>query len=299
MSPLQAWWLAIRPRTLPAATAPVLVGAAHAYRVGKFQIGPALAALVGALLIQIVSNLANDYFDFKKGADTEERLGPTRVTQAGLISERAVLCGLSVCIALAVAVGLYLVWVGGWPIVAIGLLSLICAVAYTGGPYPLGYNGLGELFVFIFFGPVAVAGTVYVQSRLWDPTAALAGVPIGLLCANILVVNNVRDFETDAKAGKRTLAVRFGRTFGERFYATDLWLAALSLVGYVVVTRAYLALLALPVLLLARPLLKAVRELRGKPLNRILGLTAQLELRFALVFAVGLVVQRLVVVGSW
>ncbi len=288
MSPFRAWWLAIRPKTLPAATAPVLVGAAHAYREAAFRAWPALAALVGALLIQIVSNLANDYFDFKKGADTEERLGPPRVTQQGIISERGVLTGLAACIALALAVGSYLVAVGGWPIVAVGLVSLVCAVAYTAGPYPLGYNGLGEIFVFVFFGPVAVAGTVYVQSLHWEPLAALAGVPIGLLCANILVVNNVRDYETDAKAGKRTLAARFGRDFGVRLYLVDLCLAILALAGYVAATRAYVAALAGLVLLMAVPLYKAVKELRGRPLNPILGKTAQLELRFALAMALGI-----------
>jgi len=293
MSPFQAWWLAIRPKTLPAATAPVLVGTAHAYREGRFAASPALAALIGALLIQIVSNLANDYFDFKKGADTEERLGPPRVTQQGLISEKGVLTGLVLCIGLALCVGAYLVLVGGWPIVAVGLVSLLCAVAYTGGPFPLGYNGLGEIFVFLFFGPVAVAGTVYVQSLAWSPAAALAGIPIGLLCANILVVNNVRDFETDAKAGKRTVAARFGRDFGVRLYAADLILAALSLAAYAIFARAYFAFAALSVLLLAVPLLRAVREQRGKPLNRILGLTAQLELRFALVMAFGVVLSKM------
>lgn len=288
MSPVQAWWLAIRPRTLPAATAPVLVGTAHAFREARFALGPALAALVGALLIQIVSNLANDYFDFKKGADTEERLGPTRVTQSGLISERGVLTGLVVCILLALLVGLYLVWVGGWPIVAVGLVSLLCAVAYTGGPYPLGYNGLGEIFVFVFFGPVAVAGTVYVQSHAWSPAALLAGVPIGLLCANILVVNNVRDFETDAKAGKRTLAVRFGRDFGVNLYLENIGLALAGLVGYSIAAHAYFALAASLVLLAARPLYRALKEQRGKPLNAILGRTAQLELLFALVMALGI-----------
>jgi 1,4-dihydroxy-2-naphthoate octaprenyltransferase len=173
----------------------------------------------------------------------------------------------------------------------VGVVSLICAIAYTGGPYPLGYNGLGEIFVFLFFGPVAVAGTVYVQSLRWEPLAALAGVPIGLLCANILVVNNVRDIETDAKVGKRTLAVRFGRRFGERLYALDLFLAALSLLAYAVAGHSLWALLASPILLLARPLLKALRELRGKPLNPILGQTAQLELRFAVAMTIGTIIS--------
>lgn len=292
MSPAQVWWLAIRPRTLPAATAPVLVGSAHAYSTGRFAPFPALAALIGALLIQIVSNLANDYFDFKKGADTEERLGPTRVTQAGLISERAVLGGLVTCVALALLVGLYLAWVGGWPVVALGLVSLVCAVAYTAGPYPLGYNGLGEIFVFLFFGPVAVVGTVYVQSLRWDPLAALAGLPIGLLCANILVVNNVRDVETDAKAGKRTLAVRFGRDFGVRLYRLNLIGAAIGLGAYALAASVGYPLLALVALAWAGPLYKALKEEQGRPLNRILGLTAQIELRFALAMALGIWASR-------
>ena len=287
-SPLQAWWLAIRPKTLPAATAPVLVGAAHAYRNGIFGAAPALAALVGALLIQIVSNLANDYFDFKKGADNEERLGPPRVTQLGLISERAVLTGLALCVGLALAVGSYLVLIGGWPIVAVGVVSLLCAVAYTGGPYPLGYNGLGEIFVFGFFGPVAVAGTVYVQSLRWEPAAFLAGVPIGLLCANILVVNNVRDWETDARAGKRTLAARFGREFGVRLYLFNLVGAAVGLVAYCLTIAAGYPLVALATLYWAVPRYRSLKEERGKSLNRVLGLTAQLELRFALAMALGI-----------
>ena len=293
MSPMQAWWLAIRPKTLPAATAPVLVGTAHAFREGRFAALPALAALVGALLIQIVSNLANDYFDFKKGADTDERLGPPRVTQQGLISERGVLTGLALCILLAVLVGCYLVWIGGWPIVAVGAASLLCALAYTAGPYPLGYNGLGEVFVFGFFGPIAVAGTVYVQSLRWEPLAALAGVPIGLLCANILVVNNVRDFETDAKAGKRTLAVRFGREFGVRLYGYNLSFANAGLVLYCNGVRSWWPMVAVIALAgSAYPLYLAVRTQRGRALNPILGKTAQLELRFALVMAFGIVVQK-------
>ena len=294
MSPLQAWWLAIRPKTLPAATAPVLVGAAHAYRAGGFQAGPALAALVGALLIQIVSNLANDYFDFKKGADNEDRLGPPRVVQQGLISEKGVLTGLALCIGLALGVGSYLVLIGGWPIVVVGLVSLLCAVAYTGGPFPLGYNGLGEIFVFVFFGPIAVAGTVYVQSLRWEPAAFLAGIPIGLLCANILVVNNVRDWETDARAGKRTLAARFGREFGVRLYAANLTLAAIVLIPLCLVEDNTYLFFGWWTLSKGMTLLRDLVRLRGKPLNAILGQTAQLELRFALVLSSALVVPTLV-----
>ena len=293
MSPFKAWWLAIRPKTLPAATAPVLVGAAHAYRTGFFGVGPALAALVGALLIQIVSNLANDYFDFKKGADTDERLGPPRVTQLGLISEKGVLTGLALCVGLALGVGSYLVLIGGWPIVLVGLVSLLCAVAYTGGPFPLGYNGLGELFVFVFFGPVAVAGTVYVQSLRWEPSAFLAGVPIGLLCANILVVNNVRDWETDRKAGKRTLAARFGRDFGVRLYDLNLGLSILGIVIYAAVSRAYLVGTAIPCFFYATLLSKAVKKKRGRDLNPVLGETARFELGVAVMMSLGIVLSQI------
>ncbi|CAN5661339.1 1,4-dihydroxy-2-naphthoate polyprenyltransferase [soil metagenome] len=294
MSPIRVWWLAIRPRTLPAATAPVLVGTAEAFRTGNMIMGPALAALVGALLIQIVSNLANDLFDFVKGADTEERLGPTRVTQAGLVSKRAIGTALLLCILLAILVGLYLVWIGGWPVVVIGVISLLCAVAYTGGPFPLGYLGLGELFVFIFFGPVAVAGTYYVQAHTFSSFAVLAGVPIGLLCANILVVNNVRDIDTDRKAGKRTLVVRLGRAFGERLYLADILLAVTALLLFSLLTKGYLALLACVVAyFVGKPLYESIRTQKGRELNPILGRTAQFELQFSLAMSLGIALSRL------
>ncbi|MDH5591004.1 MAG: 1,4-dihydroxy-2-naphthoate octaprenyltransferase [Gemmatimonadota bacterium] len=188
------WILAARPKTLPAAVAPVLVGMGLAAHHGVFDGLPAVAALVGAVLIQIATNLANDYYDYVRGGDTEERVGPTRVTLAA-----------------ALLVGVYLVQVGGWPIVIIGLASLACAVLYTGGPFPLAYHGLGDVFVFVFFGLVAVSGTYYVQGLAWPADAFLAGVGMGALNTAILVANNLRDIETDARAGKRTLAVRLGR----------------------------------------------------------------------------------------
>ncbi|RYG37718.1 1,4-dihydroxy-2-naphthoate polyprenyltransferase [bacterium] len=286
MSPVQAWLLAIRPRTLPAATAPVLVGTAQAFRDGRFNLGPAIAALVGALLIQIVSNLANDLFDFKKGADTEARVGPVRVTQAGLISQRGVGIGLVACISLAILVGCYLVWVGGWPVVAIGVVSLICAVAYTGGPFPLGYLGLGELFVFIFFGPVAVAGTYYVESLAFSWIAVLAGVPVGLLCANILVVNNVRDIETDRVAGKRTLAARFGRRFGINLYIANLAGAFLALAAIATLVQTPTPLLlGLFLGIVGVKLTRRLIEGKGGQLNPLLGATAMAELGFSLLFS--------------
>lgn len=221
------WILAARPKTLPAAAAPVLVGSALAWRAGGFRLFPAVAALVGALLIQIATNLANDYFDFVKGADTSDRVGPVRVTQAGLLSPRAVLGGLCVVLLLALLVGAYLVWIAGAPIVWIGLASLACAVAYTGGPFPLAYLGLGDLFVVVFFGLVAVGGTVFVQLLSLPPGTLWAGAGVGAVSTAILVVNNLRDIGTDARAGKRTLAVRLGVT-GTRVEYTLLWSFAVS-----------------------------------------------------------------------
>ena len=203
--------MAARPKTLAAAAAPVLIGTGLASFRGVFWPLPAAMALIGALLIQVATNLANDYYDFVRGADTAERVGPVRVTQAGLLAPSTVWRAMVVVMVAAVVVGSYLVWVGGWPILLIGVLSLVCAVAYTGGPFPLAYLGLGDLFVFVFFGLVAVAGTYWVQARALPPDALLAGVGVGALSTAILVVNNLRDLATDAQAGKRTLAVRIGR----------------------------------------------------------------------------------------
>lgn len=198
--------------------------AAH---LGGFRLLPALAALVGALLIQIATNLANDYFDFMKGADTEDRVGPVRVTQAGLVSPEAVRGAMVLSLVAALAVGVYLVQVAGTPILVVGLVSLICAVAYTGGPFPLAYHGLGDLFVFVFFGLVAVSGTVYVQLLQWLPEAVWAGAGVGAVSTALLVVNNLRDIETDRRAGKRTLAVRLGVT-GTQLQYTLLWAFAVA-----------------------------------------------------------------------
>jgi 1,4-dihydroxy-2-naphthoate octaprenyltransferase len=216
----------MRVRTLPAAAAPVFIGTGLAAFREAFDVLPALAALAGALLIQVATNLANDYYDFVRGADTDARVGPLRVTQAGLISPSAVKRGMLVALAGAFAVGVYLAWIGGWPIVVIGLASLACAVAYTGGPYPLAYHGLGDVFVFVFFGLVAVAGTYYVQALEFTAESLWAGAGVGALSTAILVVNNLRDLETDAAAGKRTLAVRIGRRPSQTEYLLLLGLAA-------------------------------------------------------------------------
>jgi len=285
------WFLAIRPRTLPAAVVPVLVGSAVAFSQGVFAPLPALAALVGALFLQIGSNLANDVYDFKKGADTAERVGPTRVTQAGLLSAKEVLTGMWTVFALATLVGVYLAWVGGWPIVAIGLSSIVAAIAYTGGPFPLGYKGLGELFVFLFFGVIAVSGTYYVQAGTLSPTAVLAGIPIGLLCANILVVNNVRDIETDRKAGKQTLAARFGRKFGVGMYLLFLCVSLGIPVG-LAASGLYAPLATLLTAPIGFGLYQRLNKLSGPPLNAVLGATAQYELLYGLVFAACLATGR-------
>ncbi|HSG07749.1 MAG TPA: 1,4-dihydroxy-2-naphthoate polyprenyltransferase [Longimicrobiales bacterium] len=231
---LRSWVLAIRPKTLTAAAAPVVVGTGLAAFHGGAAALPAAAALVGALLIQVATNLANDYYDFVRGGDTEERVGPVRVTQAGLLQPAAVKRGMLVALAAAFLVGCYLAWIGGWPIVLIGLASLACAVLYTGGPFPLAYHGLGDVFVFVFFGLVAVSGTAYVQLLAWPPDALLAGAAMGALSTAILVVNNLRDLPTDAKAGKRTLAVRLGSGGTKAEYLLMLGVAAaVPLVGWI------------------------------------------------------------------
>jgi 1,4-dihydroxy-2-naphthoate octaprenyltransferase len=203
--------MASRPKTLPAAAAPVMAGTGLAAHHGALAWGPAFAALLGAFLLQIGTNLANDYYDFVHGSDTHERVGPVRVTQAGLIPPATVKRGMVAVLGAAMLVGVYLVWVAGWPIVWIGLASVAAAVLYTGGPYPLGYHGLGEIFVFIFFGLVAVGGTYYVQALALSPDTWLLGVALGALVTDILVVNNLRDIDTDGRAGKHTMAVRLGR----------------------------------------------------------------------------------------
>lgn len=206
----RAWVVAARLPTLPAAVAPVLVGSAAAAHAGGFNLPSALAALVVALAIQVGTNYANDAADFLRGADTAGRLGPPRVTQLGLLSARTVLRGAYLCFGVAAAVGLVFVARYGWPVAVAGILAIASGLAYTGGPWPFGYHGLGELFVFVFFGVVAVAGTTYVQAGGLTALALAASVPVGLLCSAILVANNLRDIHTDRAAGKRTLAVRIG-----------------------------------------------------------------------------------------
>lgn len=225
MSRARMWFEAARPRTLPASLAPVLIGVTLAWADGAAHWPAAFAALLGAALIQIGTNYANDYYDFIKGADTAARAGPRRLTQSGLAAPRVMLRAALIAFGLATAVGVYLVARGGAPILLIGLASLLCGVIYTGGPFPLGYRGLGDVFVFAFFGPIAVAGTYWVQALEMDWRPIAAGIGPGLISTAILAVNNLRDIDTDRVADKRTLAVRLGRGFARWEYAVSMGLA--------------------------------------------------------------------------
>jgi len=289
--------LASRPKTLPAAVVPVAVGSAVALAHGGFAPGPALGALAVALLVQIGTNYANDYFDFVQGADTEERIGPTRAVQAGLMSPGQMLAATVATFTLAAVAGAYLASVAGWPLVWVGLASIAAGVWYTaGGRWSMGYLGLGDLFAFAFFGPVAVATTAYVQTLSWLPEALFASLPIGWLVTAILVVNNYRDIDTDRAAGKHTVAVRFGRTFSRAEWIV-LVAAAFAAAPLHQALRfpgsgpwVLLPLAALP---LAVPPLRALlephrRDGHGPRLNRALGQTAKLLLAYGALYALGI-----------
>jgi len=284
-----AWVLAARPATLTAAFAPVAVGTACAWRVGGFRWDAAVAALLGAFLVQIATNFANDMFDFQKGADTEARLGPTRAAQAGLLTLRQLRRGIIVTFALALGTGLYLTWIAGPTVVVIGLASIAAGLAYTGGPFPLAYNGLGDVFVMAFFGFVAVCGTTFVQALTVPEIAWAASIPVGALATAILVVNNVRDFEGDARAGKTTLVVRIGREGGVREYAFLLTVAFATPVGLFLLgwTSAWVCLPLLTIPWAIRLLRSVVRD-RGVALNQTLAATAKLLSVFGVLFAIGI-----------
>lgn len=288
-SSIHVWILAARPKTLWASIAPVIMGTAMAVADGRFHLPSALAAFFGAILIQIGTNFANDYFDFIKGADTQERLGPTRATQAGLVRPEAMKKAFIVAFGLAFLLGIYLVWRGGWPIVIIGLASIFLGVLYTATPFALGYTGLADIFVLIFFGPVAVAGTYYVQALTVTREAIIAGLAPGLISVALLTVNNLRDIEQDRKAGKKTMAVRFGKTFAQMEYVLTL-LAALFIATYLYRTeeKSIALLLVWGLLLLAYPAIKTVfRFDDARMLNGVLASTGQLLLFYSLIFAIG------------
>jgi 1,4-dihydroxy-2-naphthoate octaprenyltransferase len=284
------WLQASRPATLPAALGPVLVGLGVGTAEGSLQLGVAAACLAVALLLQVAANLSNDLFDHRSGADSADRLGPPRAAASGLLSERELAIGTVVVLVLAACFGLILVAVGGAILLVLGVLAIIAAVAYTGGPFPYGYRGLGEVAVFSFFGVVAVAGTAYLQTGSWTALGFAAAVPVGLLVTAILVVNNLRDIGPDTRANKRTLAVTFGARFAQREYLVMLSVAyAVPMILVVVGTVSYPALLPLLSLPLAVPLVRVVFA-EGDPrrLNLVLKGTARLQLVFAALFAVGL-----------
>lgn len=286
---VRTWLLAARPKTLTAALAPVAVGTGLAFGVGAGRWQLAVAALLGALLIQVGTNLTNDYYDFRKGADTAERLGPVRVTQAGLVAPRTVLHAAALCFGGAVLVGLFLVAAGGWPVVAIGLLSILAGWAYTGGPAPLGYFGLGEVFVLLFFGFAAVGGTVWVQAHRLPSATWLAALSVGCTGTLLIVVNNLRDVDTDRRAGKRTLAARFGAGFARAEYVCLLAVAFLAPVtAWALGQTGPWVLFSLAALPLALPPLRLVLSQRGAALNRALAGSARLQLAHGLLLAVGL-----------
>ena len=290
-SKIKIWIEAARPKTLAAAFVPVLIGASLAYSEHTFNLIASLVALLCAFLIQIGTNFANDYYDAQKGADNDERVGFTRATATGLITPAMMMRATIITMGLAFVFGLYLVWHAGWVILLIGILSLIFGIAYTGGPYPLGYNGLGDIFVFIFFGIIAVMGTFYVNALHWSMLAFWVSLPAGALSVNILVINNLRDIETDAPAGKRTLGVMFGENALRWEYLLMIFLS-FAIPPHLFFRDHFSWLIFLPFLTipLAVILIKNIWQERKKThFNKILEKTAQFMILFGLLFSIGLI----------
>jgi 1,4-dihydroxy-2-naphthoate polyprenyltransferase len=293
MKKWRIWLSAVRPQTLAAAFVPVVTGASLAWHHDSFHTSASLVALFCALFIQVGTNFANDYFDFKKGADTEDRLGFTRATAAGLIQPEAMLKATFIAMGIAFLAGLYLVWIGGWVIFWIGLFSIIFGILYTGGPFPLGYNGLGDLFVFLFFGFIAVMGTYYVNALEWSIESFWISMPVGALCVNILVVNNLRDINQDRITGKKTLGVLFGEFVLKAEYLVMLLIAISTLLILYIVfdynQTVFLPLLALPLAILQ---LKSVWFHSDKSiLNKTLERTAQFMVLFGILFSISILLQ--------
>lgn len=293
MSAFSHWIEAARLRTLPAAIIPVLTGAALAYNDAAFHTAATFAALGCALLIQIATNFANDYFDHVKGADTEERVGFVRASSSGLLAPQTMLKAALITFGLAFALGLYLVWIGGWIILAIGVASILAGLAYTGGPFPLAYNGLGDLFVFVFFGIVAVTGTYYVNALQWSADALWLSLAIGSLSTNILVVNNLRDVETDAKTNKNTLGVLLGEQFLKVEYLAMMIIAfAIPMLLWNSGDYQYWILLPLITIPYAIPLYLRIITIKNKSLlNTMLARTAQFMTVFGVLLATGVILS--------
>lgn len=289
MSPRTAWFLACRPKTLTVSLAPVLVGTTTAWHdSGTLVWLPLLAALIGACLIQIGTNLFNDVGDFLAGTDTAERLGPKRATAEGWLTPNAVRRGAWLAFAGAFACGLYLAWRGGWPIVLIGIASLIAGWAYTSGPRPISRGPWGEVFVLVFFGLVAVAGSHYVQTLSLDPGALLCGLLLGVHAAAVITVNNYRDLESDQRSGRRTLAIRLGRRRTQRLYAAEILLpfGLLALLQPGLGTAVWLPLLSLPIGM--RLIRRFCNEPPGPGFNGLLAQTAALQLAFSCLLLINL-----------
>lgn len=290
-SKVTIWIEAARPKTLAAAWIPILIGAALAWNDQLFRLDTTLVALFCALTIQIGTNFANDYFDFVKGADTDDRVGFTRATATGLISSETMLRATILTMAIAFIAGLYLVWVGGWVVLLIGILSLLFGILYTGGPFPLGYNGLGDLFVFIFFGIVAVMGTYYVNALEWSTLSFWASIPVGALCVNILVVNNLRDIDQDRVAGKKTLGVLFGEMALKAEYISMILLSLPPLFYFYFLDSfsgwIFLPLLSMPLFLITT--FDVLFHEEKSELNDTLEKTARAMVVFGLLFAIGII----------
>lgn len=287
---LSTWMLAARPKTLWAGSGPVFMGTAMAAADSAFHPAAALCALLGALLIQIGTNFANDYFDFIKGTDTAERIGPTRATQAGLVTPAQMRNATITVFALAFLAGLYLVYRGGAPILVLGVISILCGVLYTGGPFPLGYLGLGDLFVLLFFGPVAVGGTYYVQALALPAAPLIAGLAPGLISCAILTANNLRDADGDVKTGKRTLAVRFGKPFARAEFLLALLIGILAVPAALVlgdVSKIGCLLACAAFLPAISPIKTVLSRTEGAPLNNVLAQTGKVLLIFSVLFSIG------------
>ena len=288
---MKNWLLAVRVKTLPAAISPVILGSALAFHDGSFYLLICAMTLLAAVLIQIGTNFANDVFDFQKGTDREDRKGPLRVTHTGLIPPEKMIRAMWLTFALAICVGFYLAWIGGWPIVWIGLLSIAAGILYTGGPYPLGYHGWGDVFVFIFFGLIAVPGTYYLQIGVISNLSIWMGAIMGMLSTAILVVNNLRDADTDKLSGKRTLAVRMGKYFSKVQYSLLMILPFILPIYLWWISETELSLLltvfSIP---LSFHLIKQIFSLTGSDLNLVLHRTARFLFIFTVLLSIGLVI---------
>lgn len=285
---LKLWIQAARPWTLGVTVSPVLMGIIIAHTESGIQWLAAIAALLGGIFIQIGTNLANDYFDFKKGADTESRVGPQRVTQSGLIAPKTVKIGFLASFGISFILGIYLVYLGGWPIVIIGLLSLLFGVIYTGGPFPLAYFGLAELPAFLFFGPIACATTTYVQTGTWSTAAIMAGVSAGFFSVALLSINNLRDYQEDRKVGKRTLIARFGRQFGVIEYGFSILAATLIplLLIFISPAQSMIGITAITSLMALHAVRVTVQYRESSELYAVLKMTSKLQIIFTVIFLI-------------